>query len=333
MDSAKTYKALVVREGDDKRFSKAIEEVSMDFLPKGEVLIRVHYAALNYKDALSASGHKGITKSYPHTPGVDASGIVEESQSSDFKEGDKVIVTSYDLGMNTKGGFAEYISVPAHWVVPLPSGMSLLEAMVIGTAGFTAALALHKMELNGQKPSMGEILVSGASGGVGSLAVNLLHGAGYTVIASSGKSEYYPWLKKIGAKHCINREELIPQDDRPLMRSRWAGAIDTVGGETLSSILRACGRNGSVASCGLVRSPFFEISVYPFILNGVNLLGVDSAETPLSLRRHLWNELSGHWKPGNLEDMHKEVSLEEIPGYMNDILSGETVGRIIASLA
>jgi putative YhdH/YhfP family quinone oxidoreductase len=332
MNTPENYRALVVRENTDGSFSKTVEVVPFDFLPEHEVLIRVHYAALNFKDALSAVGHKGITKHYPHTPGVDASGLVVRSSHADFQEGQEVLVTSYDMGMNTKGGFAEYICVPAGWVIPLPNGLDLREAMVIGTGGFTAALALYKMELNGQNPEMGEVVVTGASGGVGSMAVSILKIAGYTVIASSGKSEHYPWLKKIGAKHTINREEVVDTSGKPLIKPRWAGAIDTIGGQTLSTLIKACGRNGNVAACGLVVSPKFESTVYPFILNGINLLGIESAETPRASRIRIWDLLAGRLKPPMLDEMQHIVTLEEIPSYMDDILAGETVGRVLAKI-
>ncbi len=328
----KNYKALVVREENGK-FKRSIEQVGFDFLPKNEVLIRVAFAALNYKDALSANGHKGISRNFPHTPGVDAAGIVEKSSHSDFAVGDKVFVTSFDLGMGTKGGFAEYVCVPAAWVIPLPNGISLEESMIMGTGGFTAALALHKMEMSGQNPEMGEILITGASGGVGSMAVAIFAKVGYRVIASSGKSEHYPWLSDIGAKRCVNREEIIDPSEKPLISAKWAGAVDTVGGKTLANILRACGRNGNVAVCGLVGSSDLDTTVYPFILNGVNLLGIESAETPPKLRMEVWNGLAERLKPSKLNEMATIVKLEEIPRYMDDILAGETVGRVVANLA
>lgn len=326
-----TYKAIVIRESDGK-YERGIEEVSMDFLPRKGVLIKVAYAGLNYKDALSATGHKGVSRNFPHTPGVDASGIVADDGHSDWPKGKKVIVTSYDLGMNTKGGFAEYIRVPSEWIVPLPDGMSLKEAMIIGTAGFTAALAIHKMERAGQKPDMGEIAVTGASGGVGSMAVTILAKLGYRVVAVSGKQEHYDWLSKLGAKRCVNRDEADDQSGRPLLSPRWAGAIDTVGGNTLATLLKTCGRNGNVATCGLVSSPELHTSVYPFILNGVNLLGVDSAETAMPLRKEIWNLLSSHYKPDHLESMSETVRLYEIPRRMDDILNGESVGRVVADM-
>ena len=327
-----TYRALVVREEGDE-FSRQVEEVPLSFLPEGEVLIKVSYAGLNYKDALSAAGHKGVTRKYPHTPGVDASGVVEKSSSSEFSPGQEVIVTSFDLGMNTKGGFAEYISVPAGWVVPLPEGLTLKDAMIMGTAAFTAALALHKMEKSGQNPEMGELVVTGASGGVGSMAVAILAKRGYRVIASSGKQEHYAWLKSIGAKRCISREEANDESGRPLMAAKWAGGIDTVGGNTLATLIKSCRKEGSVAVCGLVGSHELQTTVYPFILNGVNVLGVDSAETPIQLRKKIWQKLATDYRPGGLAEMGRIVDLEEIPDYMDEILGGETAGRIVAKIA
>lgn len=332
MEIPKTYRALVVREHNEEIFTKRIEEVRFDFLPDNDVLIKVHYAALNYKDALSASGHRGITKKYPHTPGVDASGVVVRSRDDRYEAGDAVLVTSYDLGMNTNGGFAEYISVPGEWVIPLPQGLDLREAMVIGTGGFTAALALHKMEAGGQHPDMGEIVITGAGGGVGSMAVAIFKSAGYQVMASSGKTEHYPWLKKIGAKHSVNREEVKDESGKPLLRPRWAGAVDTVGGNTLATLLKACARNGNVAACGLVASPKFETTVYPFILNGVNLLGIESAETPRAVRLQIWKRLAEELKPPFLDEMQHITTLDKIPAYMDDILEGETSGRVVADL-
>lgn len=326
------YKALVIRETEEGVFQRAIETVSRDFLPQNELLIKVAYAALNYKDALSSIGNRGVTKKYPHTPGVDACGVVEESGNPDFPVGMKVIVTSYDLGMNTKGGFAEYISVPSSWVVPLPENLTLKESMIIGTAGYTAALALHKMEMNGQKPENGEVVVTGASGGVGSMAVTLLHKAGYRVIASSGKQNRYAWLRSLGANRCVNREEVNDDSGRPLLSPAWAGAIDTVGGNTLATLLKRCNRNGNVATCGLVSSPELHTTVFPFILNGVNLLGVDSAETPRAIRLELWRRLASDLKPENLSELGKVVALEKIPAYMDDMLNGKTFGRVVAEI-
>ena len=250
------------------------------------------YSSLNYKDALSARGNKGVTRQYPHTPGIDASGTVIESTSPEFKEGDQVIVTGYDLGMNTLGGFGEFINVPADWVVPLPVGLSLKESMVIGTAGFTAALAMHHLLQCLQKPGDGPLLVTGATGGVGSLAILLASKLGFEVIASSGKSYKQEYLTSLGAKKVIERSAVDDQSGRMLLRAQWAGAIDTVGGNTLATVLKSLQQHGNVAACGNVASPLLNTSVFPFILNGVNLLGVNSATTPMPLRREIWDNLS-----------------------------------------
>lgn len=326
-------KALVVRESASGGvFSRSIEERAMSSLPEHDVLIRVHYAALNYKDALSGNGHRGITRSFPHTPGVDAAGIVVEDRSGTFRSGDPVICTSYDLGMNTSGGFAEYIRVPAGWVVPLPAGLDLFQSMAFGTAAFTAALALYKMEKCGQTPSMGEIVVTGATGGVGSMAIALLRTAGYSPVAATGSEELAQWLVSIGAQRVIGRDAVNDISGKPILRAQWAGAIDNVGGNTLVTLLKACHKEGCVASVGLVDKPGFEMTVYPFILNGVNLLGIDSAETPMSLRSHLWNKLASDWRFELAEDSARIVPLEAIPAEMDKMLAGKTKGRVIAKL-
>ncbi len=331
MDDQFTFKALVVRESVDGTFSRAIEEKQIGTLPEGDVLIKNHFAGLNYKDALSASGHKGISKYYPHTPGVDACGVVALSNNGNFKPGDEVLVTGYDLGMNTSGGFQEYIRVPAKWVVPMPVGISLKEAMVYGTAGFTAGLSLYKMERMGQSPSQGEILVTGATGGVGSMAVGILAKAGYEVIASTGNETAHAFLKRLGATRIESRSFANDQSGRPLLMGEWAGAIDTVGGNTLATCVKACKRHGSVASCGLVASHELNMTVYPFLLNGINILGVDSAETEMTLRKEIWARLSGAWKIDDLLSYGSFIPLEQITDQMDLILKGQTQGRVVVA--
>ena len=323
------FKAFVIRENEDGKFSRSIEDKTIAELPKGEVLIQVKYAALNYKDALSSSGHKGITRTFPHTPGVDACGIVVRSESADFKAGDEVIVTSYDFGMNTSGGFQEYVRVPAKWPVKLPESMTLEESIILGTGGFTAALSLYKMEQNGQEPSMGPVLVTGSTGGVGSMAVSILALNGYEVIAASGKKEAHSYLKELGATEIISREETNDQSGRPLLRSKWAGAIDTVGDTTLATCIKACGRNGSIAVCGLVESEKLETTVYPFILNGVNVLGIETAETPRMIRLAIWDLLAKKWKPKHLDDIKKIISLPELEDHIQLMLEGKSKGRVL----
>lgn len=324
-----SFKALRITESPEKTFTRAIVQRNIEDLPAGELLIQVSYAGLNYKDALSAIGNKGVTRNYPHTPGIDASGVIVQSNSDQFKAGDEVIVTSYDLGMNTDGGFAEYIRVPVSWAVPKPQNLSLKESMIIGTAGFTAGLGLYKMERIGQHPNMGSILITGASGGVGSLAVGILSKAGYEVIASTGKSEAHEYLKKLGASECVDRAFANDDSKRPLLRPKWAGAIDTVGGNTLVTALKACKREGSVASCGLVGSPKLETTVFPFILNGVNLLGIDSANCDMDARRQVWNKLANEWKVEDLEAIVTLCRLEELDPYIDQILKGKVRGRVV----
>ena len=325
------FRAYQIVETSEGKFERKIVERNTNDLPEGEVLIKVAYAGLNYKDGLSSSGHKGITKEFPHTPGVDASGIVAESNSILFQEGDQVLVTGYDLGMNTDGGFGEYIRVPAGWVVPLPATFDLRSAMILGTAGFTAALALYKMEMAGQTPEMGELVVTGATGGVGSMAVSIFSKAGYDVIASSGKTDAYDYLKLLGAKSCESREYCNDEKKRPVARTKWAGGLDTVGGNTLTSLMAACGKNGSIAVCGLVGSPELNATVYPFLLNGINLIGVESAETQMETRIELWNKLSSIWKPEHLDKIVTDISLDELDEYILKILDGKTQGRAVVN--
>jgi putative YhdH/YhfP family quinone oxidoreductase len=289
----------------------------------------VHYSSLNYKDALSAAGNKGVTRQYPHTPGIDAAGVVSHSEDSRFAVGDAVIVTSYDLGMNTAGGLSEYIRVPADWAVPLPEGMSLADSMSWGTAGLTAAIAIAKMQAVGQEPAQGPVVVTGASGGVGSLATLLLADLGYTVWAVSGKPDYHETLRSLGAARCLSREEVDDQSGKPLLRPRWAGAIDTVGGNTLSTLIKACDKEGAIAVCGLVGSPVFETTVYPWILNGIHLLGIDSATYPAASRKSRWQELALRTPAlqAKLQQITRDGSLAEVPDALSDMLAGKSRGR------
>ncbi|MGI9550554.1 MAG: YhdH/YhfP family quinone oxidoreductase, partial [Aurantibacter sp.] len=283
-------------------------------------------------DALSSIGNKGVTRNYPHTPGIDAAGEIVDSKTGQFKSGDQVIVTSYDLGMNTDGGFAEFIRVPEEWVVPLPNGLSLKEAMVIGTAGLTAGIGLFKLEMMGQSPDQGPIIVSGATGGVGSMAVGMLAKAGYQVIASTGKEHAAQFLKAIGASEVVDREFVNDDSSRPLMRPKWAGGIDTVGGNTLSTLLKGCRPGGSIASCGLVGSVHLSTTVLPFLINGINLLGLDSANFPMKERQQVWNKLAGDWKLPELDSMTTLCTLEQLDPYIDQILQGNIQGRVVIDL-
>lgn len=328
------FRALRITETPTGTFERIIREMDIEDLPGGDLLIKVHYSALNYKDALSATGNKGITKNYPHTPGVDAAGIIELSRSEKFAVNDEVIITGHDLGMNTCGGFAEYIRVPASWAMIKPSEFSFAEMMAIGTAGFTAAMALYKMQLMGQSPLMGPIVVTGSTGGVGSMATAMLAKAGYEVIAVTGKSNAKEYLEHLGATKIESREFVNDRSGKSLLRSRWAGAIDTVGGNTLSTLLRGCMTDGSVISTGLVDSPNLEATVFPFILNGVNLLGVGSAETPSVTRHIIWNKIITEWNiKDKLTAIAKEVSLEELNStYIDAILESKVMGRIVVKI-
>lgn len=326
------FKALVITETRGEKFSGEIKERDVSELPEGEVLIRVRYSSLNYKDALSASGNKGVSRIFPHTPGVDAAGVVVSSESDTVSEGDEVIVTGYDLGMNTSGGFAQLIRVPANWVVKCPSGLGLRESMILGTAGFTAALCVDKLIRNGVKPNSGKILVTGATGGVGIIAVALLTKLGYTVTASTGKESEHALLFSMGAKEIIDRSTISDENRRPLLTEEWAGAVDVVGGDTLFNIVKSLNYGGSVAACGLVQSPVFYASVLPFILRGVNLLGVDSVQLPLSTKTAVWKKLASEWKLSNLEEISTDIGFSELETSLALVLNGQATGRFVLDL-
>jgi acrylyl-CoA reductase (NADPH) len=323
------FNAYWVTEEPDGSFKSQIIQRFTDDLPQNGVLIKVSFSSLNYKDALSASGNRGVTRRYPHTPGIDAAGKVVESNSEKFKPGQQVIVTGYDLGMNTAGGFGEYINVPSEWVVPLPDNLNTRESMILGTAGFTAALSIYHLLRCGQKPGDGSLLVTGATGGVGSIAVAIASKLGFDVTASSGKTNQHEYLKKLGAQTIISRAEVDDQSGRMLLRPQRAAAIDTVGGNTLATILKSLKAHGNVASCGNVASPLLNTSVFPFILNGVNLLGVNSATTPMDLRLKLWNDLANEWKPGFHLIETKIVGLNNIHLSIENILKGQITGRVV----
>ena len=328
----KTFKALQISENFEKQYDREIIQRQVSDLPAGEVLIRVHYSALNYKDALSSVGNKGVTRDYPHTPGIDAAGIVEESQSSDFKVGDEVIVTSYDLGMNTSGGLSEYIRVPARWIVAMPEGLSMREAMINGTAGFTAALCINALINNGLSPDKGKVLVTGSTGGVGILAVAMLSKLGFEVTAVTGKPEAHEFLLKAGANEIISREVMDDKSGRPMLKSVYAGVVDTVGGNILATALKSLTYGGAAAICGLVASPDLPTSVLPFILRGNSLFGIDSAECPMSLRQEIWKKVATEYKPINLSLLATEITLEEVPKKLDIMLNGGAIGKSLVNL-
>jgi putative YhdH/YhfP family quinone oxidoreductase len=327
-----TIRAYVVhKEGDTVRGQ--VTSIPVERLPAGEVTVEVAYSSLNYKDALACTGQGGIVRSYPHIPGIDAAGTVIDSRDASFTVGDRVLITGYDLGVGTYGGYADYVRVPAAWVVKIPESLSHVEAMALGTAGFTAAMCLLAMERNGLQPDQGPVLVTGATGGVGSIAVNILAQKGYTVAASTGKVEQHGYLRELGASEILNREDVRIPDERPrpLLRSSWAGAVDTVGGATLSYLIRTTHYCGSIALCGLVGGHDFAGTVIPFLLRGVNLLGIDSAMCPMSYRQAIWQRLATDLKPRNLDRIAQVIALDDLPGAVSDILQGKIKGRLLVT--
>jgi len=327
-----TFKALVAEEKSDGSFLRSVRNWPVVNLPDYEVLIEVRYSSLNYKDALSATGNKGVTKEYPHIPGIDASGIVAESTNPKFSAGDKVIVTGYDLGQNTSGGFGQYIRVPSDWIVSLPKNLSLRDSMIMGTAGFTAAIGVHHLRHNNITPESGTILVTGATGGVGTMAIAILSKLGYEITAATGKMNQKNFLTNAGAASVIHRDEVQDESSRPLLSSKWAGAIDTVGGIMLDTTLRQTQHNGTVACCGNVLGHELHTNVYPFILRGIHLAGMDSGNCKMELRKNLWEKLADEWKPKNLKQLARECSLEELDNEIERILKGEQVGRVLVNL-
>jgi len=330
--TGKTFPALVITETEDQKYLREIKERTLENLPAGEVLVRVRYSSLNYKDVLSAIGNKGVTRQYPHTPGIDAAGVVEDSQSPDFAPGEEVIVTSYDLGMNTPGGFGQYIRIPAAWVVKRPEGLSLRESMIYGTAGFTAALSVYRLMTAGVSTAQGKILVSGATGGVGSVAVSILAQEGFQVAAVSGRAETRDYLVQLGATEIVSAEAATDTSGRPLLTAQWAGSIDTVGGPLLASTIKSVQYGGVVTCCGNVASPDLPLTVFPFILRGVTLIGIDSQNCPMPTRVKVWQNLAGKWKLPNLEDLATETTLEGLNDQIELILKRQHRGRTIVRL-
>ncbi|HSO20562.1 MAG TPA: YhdH/YhfP family quinone oxidoreductase [Desulfosarcina sp.] len=329
--TADTFKALVVSAGEDNAYKREILQRRVDDLPDGDVLIRVNYSSLNYKDALSAVGNKGVTRSYPHTPGIDAAGTVAQSRVERFKAGDPVLVTGYDLGMNTAGGFGQFVRVPAEWVVPLPAGLSLKESMIYGTAGFTAGMGVYFLTET-VKPQDGPVLVTGATGGVGSVSVAVLARLGYSVAAVTGKTAEEAFLKRIGASRIVDRADAADTSGRPLLKGQWAGVVDTVGGEILATAIKSTQAWGTVTCCGNVASPDLPLTVFPFILRGVRLIGIDSQNCPMDLRLKVWENLSGPWKIEGLDRLCTEISPDRLSENIDLILKGRQTGRVVVNL-
>ncbi|WP_105104393.1 YhdH/YhfP family quinone oxidoreductase [Microbulbifer pacificus] len=328
------FRAMIVQEVAAGKYDQSIVTRSLCDLPAHPVTIAVSHSSLNYKDALSAFGNRAITREYPHTPGIDAAGTVVADSGGTFSPGQQVLVTGYDLGMNTAGGLAERIAVPAEWVAPLPEGLTLREAMVLGTAGLTAALCLEKLLEAGAKPEDGEVLVTGATGGVGSIAVALLAKLGFRVAAVTGKLESAEFLTGLGAWKVLDRETLAPFANKAIAKPLWAWAVDTVGGETLFNVIKCLKYGGGVAACGMASGAQFQANVFPFILRGISLLGVDSVELPLRKKVDVWKKLAGPWYIGEqLQKIAEDISLEQAPEFLARLHRGHGIGRYVVDMA
>jgi acrylyl-CoA reductase (NADPH) len=318
---------------DDQGVSSRFVEMTEEELDPGDVLVRTKYSTINYKDALSYNGAGRIMRKYPTVGGIDMAGTVEASADARFKRGDKVIVHAYDFGVGHDGGYAEYTRVPADWVVRRPDGMTAFDAMTMGTAGFTAAQAIMLMEHCGLTPAKGPVAVTGATGGVGSVAIEILSRTGYHVVAITGKEEESGYLRSLGAKEVRLRQSIDVATLRPLEKAIWAGAIDNLGGELLSWLLASMKIGGTIASVGLAASSKLETTVMPFILRGVQLLGVDSANCPMELRQKIWNKLAGAWRPSRVHDLVRTIEFEDLPTHFDAYLKGLVRGRTVVRIA
>ncbi len=327
----KTFKAFETYQNHNGDFKNKITQKNFSDLPKGDLLIKVEYSSLNYKDALSSSGAKGVTKFYPHTPGIDAAGIVVKSNKTNFKTNDRVIVTGFDLGMNTSGGFAEYIQIPSSWAVRCPDSLSTKESMMLGTAGLTAGLCIEEID-NHTPINNWKVSVSGSTGGVGSLAVKLLSLLGAKVTTITGKKNSEQYLYDLGSSQVINRKKFIDSTRLPLNNGVYDGAIDAVGGNILSSMLASMQYNGIITACGNVAGANFTTSVFPFILRKNRLIGIDSATCSKPIRENIWNKFSTFWRLKNLDHICKMIDLSSLDEEIKKMLRGEQVGRIVIRL-
>jgi acrylyl-CoA reductase (NADPH) len=327
------FNCYVVSKGENDQVTAGVNRREVADLPDGDVLIRVAWSSLNYKDALAATGRPGVARKFPHIPGIDAAGEVAESRVPQFQVGQKVLVTGYDLGAGRWGGWSEYARVPAEWVIPLPEGLTLLDSMRLGTAGFTAALSVDALLRHEITPKSGDIVVTGSTGGVGCLAVLILARLGYSVVAVTGKPGQHDWLRKLGAKRVIARQDVDVQGGNPLLKAVWAGAVDTVGGNTLATILRSTEVGGCVTACGLVGGVDLHTTVFPFILRGVTLAGIDTGWTRRERRLEIWRHLATDWKPDGLAELSQTVELKDVDAPVRKILAGEIVGRTVVHVA
>ena len=326
------FRCYLIEKTPDGALSSSISQRSTAELPTGDVTVRVAWSSLNYKDALAATGHPGVARTFPHIPGIDAAGVVAESTSSAFPVGTEVIATGHELGTERWGGWAEFIRVPSSWLVKRPTGLTLEEAMTIGTAGFTAAQSVQALIHAGVTPERGPILVTGATGGVGSMAVQLLAQLGYEVTAVSGKPDRVEWLKQLGAKSVIDREAFLQVPNRPLLSATWAGGVDPVGGTMLATLLRSVSHRGCVAACGVVGGADLPLTVYPFILRGITLAGIDSAWCPEPGRAEIWHQLATDWKPRHLADSQTVIALDQVGPAVEQILQGQLAGRTVVRI-
>ena len=326
------YRALVVRKIKGKKFTRQVEELSVEALPRRGILIRVMFSSLNYKDALSSVGHPGVTRVFPHTPGIDAAGFVASSTSKKFKEGDSVIVVGRELGTNSPGGFGQYINVPEDWVMSLPDGVTLRESMLWGTAGFTAGLSILNIINHGIMPFRGPVVVTGATGGVGICSLSILSQIGYSVIVSTGKLTAHKLLKDLGADTIINREEVNISLNRPMFKERWVAGIDNLGGNALSTLIKSCKSNGIIISVGLVVSPDLITSVTPLILRGVTIKGINAQGSSEEIRKEIWSKLAGDWKHESINLVETMCTLDNLNPVIDKVLRGDQIGRVVVDL-
>lgn len=332
MDNETEFQAYVLRQ-DEQGVRGSVENMRLDQLPEGDVIVRVLYSGVNYKDGLASIPGGKIVRRYPFIPGIDLAGTVVHSAHADYKEGDDVLCTGYELGVSHEGGFSQYARVKGEWLVPLPQGLSPRDAMAIGTAGFTAALSIEALIRNGLRQEQGAVLVTGATGGVGSFAVSILSQLGYSVTASTGKSSQRDWLLKLGANEVISREEAAASSKGAISAERWAAIVDPVGGNQLGSLLKSVKYGGSVAVSGMTGGGAFDSTVFPFILRGINLLGIDSVYCPMAYRQSVWSKLADEWKPASLlQEGITEYGLHDLPEVLNTILQGRAVGRSVIAL-
>lgn len=327
-----SFRCLWVERAEDGSIRRSLVSRPLGELPPGEVLIRTAYSSLNYKDALAAQGHPGVVRRFPHIPGVDAAGAVVTCETGDFAPGDAVVVTGYEMGAERWGGYAEWVRVPREWVVPLPAPLSVLDAMTYGTAGLTAAMCVRTLLDHGVTPEKGDVVVTGASGGVGSIAVAILAKLGFRVTAVTGKPQAVPLLRKLGAAEFLSRDEALDPSEKPLLSGRWAGAVDTVGGRILTTVLRSLKHGGCAAACGLAGGNRLEMTVYPFILRGVTLAGIDAAYAPLEFKRRIWSLLAGDWRVERPAELRRVVTLESLEPYFDEILAGNVMGRVVIEI-